>query len=96
MTLITYIEKPLRQRGLARPGIFAVNTQNEDDLAYLEELVASYLRYVKYTAKKGLKKTYLGQRGAVSKPKSIYVKIDDDVVSPLSLWQCICLSICIR
>lgn len=69
--------------------IFAVNTRDEADLAYLEELVASHPRYSKYTAKQGLEKTYLGQWGAVSEPENIYVKIDDDVVSLLSLWQCI-------
>lgn len=69
--------------GLLDQVIFAVNTNNQDDLAYLDDLVALNPHYSKYVPDK-LHKKYVGQWAAVSEAESIYVKIDDDVVSPSS------------
>jgi hypothetical protein len=67
--------------GLLDEVIFAVNTEKKADLAYLEELVASHPRYKKHVATKEYE-WYIGAWEAVDDPKAIYVKIDDDVVSP--------------
>ncbi len=71
--------------GLLDEVIFAINTEKEDDLAYLEELVASHPRYTKHKATKEYD-WYIGAWEAVSDPDAIYVKIDDDVVSSLLSW----------
>ena len=66
--------------GLLDEVIFAVNTEKVDDLAYLEELVASNPRYTKHVATKEYD-WYIGAWEAVQDPNALYVKVDDDVVS---------------
>lgn len=63
--------------------IFAINTDNEDDLAYLDDLVAANPQYSKHVPDKTKHDRFVGLWAAVSEPESVYVKIDDDVVSPL-------------
>jgi hypothetical protein len=67
--------------------IFAINTKKEDDLAYLEELVASNPRYKKHAATREYD-WYIGAWEAVTDPNAIYVKIDDDVVSSILSLLC--------
>lgn len=65
--------------GLLDEVIFTVNTEEESDLAYLDELVATHPGYTKYEPKEeygGWKKNW---EGAQDKD-AIYIKIDDDVV----------------
>jgi hypothetical protein len=62
--------------------IWSVNTEKEDDLAYLEELVASSPHYRKHKATKKYD-WYIGSWEAVDDPHAIYLKIDDDVVSQI-------------
>lgn len=80
--------------------IFAVKTQKQEDLDYLEELLLEHKEYSKHVASteynigldkyENLKLDWFGDGmapnwhdswGAVSDPNTIYVKIDDDVVS---------------
>lgn len=65
--------------GLLDEVIFTVNTDNNGDLAYLEELLKSspyYRKFVKSVEHEG----WAGQWQAVNETDTIYVKIDDDVV----------------
>jgi hypothetical protein len=66
--------------GLMDEVIWAVNTENEDDLKYLEELVDSHPHYRKHTATKQYD-WWIGAWESVDDPNAIYLKIDDDVVS---------------
>jgi hypothetical protein len=77
----------MRQRNLKDNGgildevIFAINTDNEDDLAYLEKLLTTHPRYSKHVAQGQYdQRWWFGNWEAVSDPNAIYVKIDDDVV----------------
>lgn len=62
--------------------MFAVNTDDKYDLAYLEELLRSHPKYSKHVAKKEYQ-MWVGSWEAVSAPENVYVKIDDDVVSAI-------------
>jgi hypothetical protein len=66
--------------GLLDEVIWSINTKKADDLAYLEDLLASNPSYRKYVATKTYE-WYLGAWEAVDDPSAIYLKIDDDVVS---------------
>jgi hypothetical protein len=62
-----------------------VNTKNEDDLDYLDELLTTAPQYRKHQATKEYE-GWVGTWESVQDPDAIYVKIDDDVVrfvSPL-------------
>ena len=78
--------QPLLQRNLRENGglldrvIFSVHTEDQDDLAYLDELLKSSSRYSKHTPGPGYKR-YVGSWEAVDNSEAIYIKIDDDVVS---------------
>ncbi|KAN0090214.1 hypothetical protein V8E51_018793 [Hyaloscypha variabilis] len=75
-----YLKRNLKEYGgLLDEVIWSVNTDKEDDLAYLEELVASNSRYRKHEATKKYE-WYIGAWEAVQDPHAIYLKIDDDVV----------------
>jgi hypothetical protein len=59
--------------------VFAINTDNKDDLAYLDKLLKTHPKYSKHVAKKE-HKGWIGSWEAVSVPNNVYIKIDDDVV----------------
>jgi hypothetical protein len=59
--------------------VFAVKTDNKEDLAYLDELLAANPAYSKHVPE-GNYKSWVGSWQVV-KPKNIYIKIDDDIVS---------------
>jgi hypothetical protein len=65
--------------GLLDEVIFAVRTDIEEDLVYLEELLQTSPRYSKHVAKKAYE-LWVGSWEAVNEPDSIYIKIDDDIV----------------
>jgi hypothetical protein len=67
--------------GLLDEVIFAVNTENQDDLAYLDELVAANPKYRTYEAHNE-NYEHGGWQGTWSAVEhgNIYIKIDDDVV----------------
>jgi hypothetical protein len=69
--------------GLLEEVIFAVNTDNEADLAYLEELLAVTPQYRKFVAEKQYE-AWTGQWQPANIRDAVYVKIDDDVVSSRS------------
>ena len=69
--------------GLLDEVIFAVRTDIEEDLTYLEELLQTSPRYSKHVAKKEYE-WWVGSWEAVDEPDSIYIKIDDDIVSQMS------------
>jgi hypothetical protein len=73
--------------GLLDEVIWTVNTEKVDDLAYLEDLVASSPHYRKYTATKQYE-WWLGAWEAVDDPSTVYLKIDDDVVSRFLAQHC--------
>ena len=52
-----------------------------EDLAYVDKLVRPNPRYTKFVAKKEYE-MWIGNWEAVNEPDNIYIKIDDDVVSP--------------
>jgi hypothetical protein len=58
--------------------MFAVNTKNETDLAYLEELLAANPQYKKHKAEKKYE-MWMGNWETVQR-ENLYIKIDDDVV----------------
>lgn len=57
-----------------------MRTEDPEDLAYLDELLASHPKYSKYVPGPGYKR-FVGSWEAVKNPEAIYIKIDDDVVS---------------
>lgn len=57
-----------------------MRTEDPDDLAYLDELLASHAKYSKYVPGPGYRR-YVGSWEAVQDPDAVYIKIDDDVVS---------------
>jgi hypothetical protein len=58
--------------------MFAVNTNNKDDLDYLEELLAANPQYKKHKAEKDYA-MWMGNWETVQR-ENLYIKIDDDVV----------------
>ena len=60
--------------------MFAVNTKNKQDLAYLEELLAANPQYKKHKAEKDYA-MWMGNWETVQR-ENLYIKIDDDVVRP--------------
>lgn len=61
--------------------MFAVNTDDKRDLAYLEELLATHPNYSKHITNKHYN-PWVGSWEAASVPDNLYIKIDDDVVGP--------------
>jgi len=78
-----------RQRNLKSNGgildevIFAVKTEDKADLAFVDELV-QYPGYRKYVATQEYE-GFSGSWECVNETDTIYVKVDDDVVSSISL-----------
>ena len=68
--------------GLLDEVIWTANTEKVNDLAYLDDLVASSPHYRKHAATKQYE-WWLGAWEAVDDPSAVYLKIDDDVVSRL-------------
>lgn len=67
--------------GLLEEVIFAVNTNNEEDLAYLEKLLPTHPRYKKHEQSDKSQGPWDGLWEAITEPDTVYVKVDDDVVS---------------
>jgi hypothetical protein len=65
--------------------MFAVNTNNEGDLAYLEELLAANPQYKKHKAEKDYA-MWMGNWEMVQR-ENLYIKIDDDVVRARSRFR---------
>ncbi|KIM94354.1 hypothetical protein OIDMADRAFT_172663 [Oidiodendron maius Zn] len=75
-----YLKKNLKDNGgLLDEVVFAVNTDDKRDLAYLEELLATHPNYSKYIINKHYH-PWVGSWEAVSVPDNLYIKIDDDVI----------------
>jgi hypothetical protein len=72
--------------GIMDEVIFAVHTDNQHDLEYLDQLVNSTAGYTKHQTEK----EYEWLVGSWEKVErgNIYVKIDDDVVSTLRVSPC--------
>jgi hypothetical protein len=68
--------------GLLDEVIWTANTEKVNDLAYLDDLVASSPHYRKHAATKQYE-WWLGAWEAVDDPSAVYLKIDDDVVSQM-------------
>lgn len=67
--------------GILDEVIFAVNTDDQDDLAYLETLLTRQPEYSKHLPVGDYDaRFWLGNWEAVSDRDAVYVKIDDDVV----------------
>ncbi|KAL1859797.1 hypothetical protein Daus18300_009387 [Diaporthe australafricana] len=69
--------------GLLDEVIFVVNTENTEDLDYLNELVPSQKQYqtlVPDTTQRQSKQDFSYLWAAVTEREAVYVKIDDDVV----------------
>lgn len=84
---IYIIEANLRsQRNLKENGglldevIFSVNTDNQEDLAYLDDLVKTNRKFTKYKSKKEYEHGTYGGNWEPVQAGNIYIKIDDDVV----------------
>ena len=78
--VITLKKRNLKENGgLLDEVIWSVNTNKVDDLAYLEDLLASNPSYRKHVGAKY--EWYIGAWEAVDDPSAVYLKIDDDVVS---------------
>jgi len=75
-----YLKRNLKANGgMLDEVIFALNTDNKEDLAYLEdELLPSSPHYRKFKAPE--RKGWVGQWQAVDQRDAIYIKLDDDVV----------------
>jgi hypothetical protein len=71
--------------GILDEVIFALNTENPEDLAYLDELVASTPGYKIHAATQH--EAFNGAWESVTDPDAIYIKIDDDVVSGVLPYQ---------
>ena len=86
----------LVQRNLADNGgwldevHWVQNTHRKSDLEYLEEILASSSRYKKVDVTKDGAAGFAGYGNAWAHLErgKIYVKIDDDVVSPLAETSC--------
>lgn len=65
--------------------MFAVNTNNEGDLKYLEELLAANPKYRKHKAEKDYA-MWMGNWEMVQR-ENLYIKIDDDVVRARSRFR---------
>jgi hypothetical protein len=66
--------------GLLDEVVFAVNTDKEEDLAYLEELLSTSSRYLKHEKQTEYGDFWNGLWSVAKDPDAIYIKIDDDVV----------------
>jgi hypothetical protein len=66
--------------GLLDEVIFAVKTENKEDLAYLDELVPTAHQYSRHDPSPEYT-WWDGSWEPVKDPDAIYIKIDDDVVS---------------
>ena len=66
--------------GLLDEVVFIVNTDEEEDLAYLEELLPTSPRYSKHEKDPEYPEFWNGLWSVAKDPDAIYVKIDDDVV----------------
>ncbi|ETR98228.1 hypothetical protein M419DRAFT_51868, partial [Trichoderma reesei RUT C-30] len=80
-----YLKRNLKENGgLLDEVIFAVKTDNRDDIGYVQELVASTPAYSQQTITTEQGKYnwshWTGSWSVVSEPESIYIKIDDDVI----------------
>jgi hypothetical protein len=69
--------------GMLDEVIFAVKTDNQEDIAYLDELVAKR-PYTKFVSEKDYGNGGWDESWEPCKAEHIYVKIDDDVVSDVS------------
>jgi hypothetical protein len=63
--------------------MFAVNTNNKDDLDYLEVLLAANPQYKKHKAERDYE-MWMGNWETVQR-ENLYIKIDDDVVRAIPL-----------
>jgi hypothetical protein len=73
-----YLKRNLKANGGVLDGvIFVVNTEKENDLDYLEELLLTDTAYSKFEPDD---ESYLGMWASVTEPDTVYIKIDDDVV----------------
>ena len=73
-----YVRQNLRTNGGWLDEVaWGVNTENKQDLAYLEELVATTPEYRKVEL---AEKSYVGLWNASIEAGNIYVKLDDDVI----------------
>jgi hypothetical protein len=77
-----YLKRNMKDNGgILDEVIFAINTNNQDDLAYLEELLVTHPGYSKHVAEGEYDpRFWFSNWEAVSDPEAVYVKIDDDVV----------------
>jgi hypothetical protein len=71
--------------GLLDEVVFIINTDEEEDLAYLEELLPTSPRYSKHQKDPKYPDFWNGLWSVAKDPKAIYMKIDDDIV-------CICFT----
>ncbi|KUJ12913.1 uncharacterized protein LY89DRAFT_699490 [Mollisia scopiformis] len=77
-----YLKRNLKDNGgLLDQVIFTVHTDNEEDLAYLEDLLKTSPRYSKHIQTQTYSDGwYTANWEPVKDPKAVYIKIDDDVV----------------
>lgn len=75
--------------------LWVVNTENEDDLKYLDEILASSPRYKKLDLGRKVRGPEFRQIWKHLERGKIYVKIDDDVVSRVKPYFLVFLNIAI-
>ncbi|KAB5526428.1 hypothetical protein GE09DRAFT_1178171 [Coniochaeta sp. 2T2.1] len=77
-----YLKRNLRENGgVLDEVVFAINTDDQDDLAYLEDLLKTSPKYSKHVPQGEYDSHWwFGNWEAVSERDAVYVKIDDDVV----------------
>lgn len=66
--------------GLLDEVIFSINTDNQEDLAYLDELVQTNRKFIKFKSTKEYTHGTYGGNWEPVQAGNIYIKIDDDVV----------------
>ncbi len=76
------MERNLRENGgILDEVVFAINTDDKDDLTYLDELLTTHPSYSKHVPQGDYDSHWwFGNWEAVSERDAVYVKIDDDVV----------------